>query len=150
MALTGKLGADIEINAPAAAFYNVWKSQCHHLPNATPSNMQAVEVHEGDWETAGSIKLWNYTVAGRSESYKERIEVDDETMTVGLVGLEGDVFKNYKSWKPIIQVIPKESGSLLKLTLEYEKRSEDVPVPNEYLDFMVSVMTDLAAHLTKA
>ncbi|KAJ0037677.1 hypothetical protein Pint_22315 [Pistacia integerrima] len=109
MALAGKLEADLEINAPAVAFYDVWKSQCHHLPNATPSNMQAVEVHEGDWETAGSIKLWNYTV-----------------------------------------VIPKESGSLLKLTLEYEKRSEDVPVPNEYLDFMVSVMTDLAAHLTKA
>ncbi|KAJ0094391.1 hypothetical protein Patl1_15436 [Pistacia atlantica] len=71
MALIGKLEADLEINAPAAAFYNVWKSQCHHLPNATPSNMQAVEVHE----------------EGRSESYKERIEVDDETMTVGLVGI---------------------------------------------------------------
>ncbi|KAJ4709984.1 MLP-like protein 28 [Melia azedarach] len=149
MALTGKLETQIEIKTPAEKFYKTWKAQCHNLPNATPDNMHAVEVHHGDWESDGSIKVWNYSVGGRKETYKEIIETNDETRSVALVGLEGDVFKHYKSWKPIITATPKAdgSGSVLTLTLEYEKLNEDVPVPHEYLDFMVRINKDLGEYL---
>ncbi|KAK2635472.1 hypothetical protein Ddye_030264 [Dipteronia dyeriana] len=148
MALSGKLEADIEIKASAEKYFNIFKSQCQHLPNISSSNLQGVDLHEGDWDTHGSVKLWKYTVEGREESYKEKIEIDDENLAVTLVGLEGDVFKNYKSWKATFQATPKgEGNSVIKHILEYEKLNQDVPVPNPYLDFIVRISKDIASHL---
>ncbi|KAK0573883.1 hypothetical protein LWI29_015018 [Acer saccharum] len=148
MALSGKLEADIEIKAPAEKYFNIFKAQCEHLPNISSSNIQGVDLHEGDWDTHGSVKLWKYTVEGREESYKEKVEIDDENLSVTLVGLEGDVFKNYKSWKATFQATPKGDGSsVIKHILEYEKLNQDVPVPNPYLDFLVSITKDIASHL---
>jgi hypothetical protein len=59
--LKGKLETEIEIKADPQKFYEIFKKQAHQVPNAT-DHIQAVEVHEGDWETHGSVKLWNYTV----------------------------------------------------------------------------------------
>jgi hypothetical protein len=61
MALKGKLETEIEIKADAQKFYETFKQQSHQVPNAT-DHIQAVAVHEGDWETHGSVKIWQYTV----------------------------------------------------------------------------------------
>ncbi|KAJ0095788.1 hypothetical protein Patl1_15424 [Pistacia atlantica] len=150
--LTGKVEKEVEIHAPAEKFYKLWKSECFHLPTASPSNIQGVEVHEGDWESAGSIKIWKYTVEGRAETFKEKIEADDEHMTVTLHGIEGDIFKNFKFWKPVFKVAPKQqgSGSVATLSIEYEKRNKDVPDPVAYVDFMASMTRDVASHIMKA
>ena len=60
MGLTGQLEKEIEIKTPAEKFYNIFKSQCHHMPNLTTDKIHTVDVHEGDWETPGSVKLWKY------------------------------------------------------------------------------------------
>jgi hypothetical protein len=62
MALKGKLETEIELKADAQKFYEVFKKQAHQVPNAAPDHIQAVSVHEGDWETHGSVKIWQYTV----------------------------------------------------------------------------------------
>ncbi|KAJ4709981.1 MLP-like protein 28 [Melia azedarach] len=150
MALAGKIEKQIEINAPAEKFYHLFKKECYHISTASPANIQAVDVHEGDWDKHGAVKVWKYTVEGRNETYKERVEHDDVDMSVTLVGLEGDVFRYFKSWKPVYKVIPKGKGSVARLSIEYEKLNESAPDPNAYVDFMVSIAKDVDAHITKA
>lgn len=68
------------------------------------------------------------------------------------VGLDGDPMKKYKVFKASYQAIPKSSdqGSLVKLSIEYEKLNEDVPTPNKYLDFIGMVTKNMDEHLLKA
>ncbi|XP_059448506.1 MLP-like protein 43 [Corylus avellana] len=148
--LKGKLETEIEIKADPQKFYEIFKKQAHQVPNATPDHIQAVEVHEGDWETHGSIKLWKYTVEGNAEVFKEKVEFDDASKTVTLVGVEGDVMKSYKTFKPIFKVTPKGGGSLATLSIEYEKLRADVPAPNKYFTMMLNIAKDVDAHLVKA
>ncbi|KAK7836097.1 MLP-like protein 28 [Quercus suber] len=150
MSLKGKVGTEIEIKSPPEKFYNIFKSQAYHVPNAAPNHIQGVDVHEGDWETHGSVKIWKYTAEGESGVFKEKVELDDANRSVTLVGIEGDVMKDYKTFKPIYQVVPKGTGSLAKLSIEYEKLREDVPAPNKYVTLMVNITKDLDAHIMKA
>ena len=59
MVLHGKIGTEIEIKAPADKLYNTFKS-AHLIPNISSAHIKGVDVHEGDWETHGSIKIWKY------------------------------------------------------------------------------------------
>jgi|UniRef100_A0A2N9FPE9 hypothetical protein len=150
MALQGKVGTEIEIKASPDKYYNVFKSTAYHVPNAAPDHIQGVEVHEGDWETHGSVKIWKYTVEGESGVFKEKVEYDDANRAVTLVGVEGDIMKEYKTFKPTYQVVPKGTGSLAKLTIEYEKLRADVPAPNKYVTLMVNITKGIDEHLAKA
>ena len=78
------------------------------------------------------------------------MEFDDENKAVFLNGLDGDVFKEYRSYKPVYHVLPnpKCKGSLAKLSIEYEKLH--VSPPDIYVKFMVNISKDLDVHLNKA
>ncbi|KAJ9153090.1 hypothetical protein P3X46_026574 [Hevea brasiliensis] len=131
--LKGQLETVVELKSTPEKFFKLWKSEVHQIPNHSPSNIQGVRVHEGDWETSGSIKIWDYTVEGKAGVFKEKVEIDEENKIIKLIGLEGD-----------------GQGSLAKLTLEYEKLNESVPAPHIYLDFMISLTTDIDAGLVQA
>lgn len=62
MALAGKQQVDLELNCSADKFYSMVKSQTHQLPNVSSDKVHGVEVHEGDWDSHGSIKLWKFCV----------------------------------------------------------------------------------------
>lgn len=51
--------------------------------------------------------------------------------------LDGELKKEYKSFKVTLQVIDKSngSGSTVKSVVEYEKQNENVPSPNKYFGF---------------
>ncbi|KAF2297107.1 hypothetical protein GH714_017469 [Hevea brasiliensis] len=117
MALKGKLESVLELKSSPEKFLNPWKEQAHQVPNHSPTNIQGVHVHEGDWVTAGSIKVWNYTIDGRAEVFKEKIVFDDEKKILSIVGLEGDLFKIYKVYTVSWELKPKSQGSLAKVTL---------------------------------
>ena len=68
MALKYKLETDIEIKAQADKFYNIFRSRMHLIPNVSSDKIQGVQVHEGDWETTGSVKHWNYTLGKRKHN----------------------------------------------------------------------------------
>ena len=72
MALTGKLETETEIKAPADKFFKIFRSQAHHLPNICSDKIHKIEVHEGDWETQGSVKHWSLTVgkAAQTKNHK--------------------------------------------------------------------------------
>ena len=62
MAQINKLEANIQLKSSAEEFYNILSTQIHQIPNASSDKIHTIEVHEGDWEKDGSVKLWKYTI----------------------------------------------------------------------------------------
>ncbi|KAJ6903182.1 MLP-like protein 28 [Populus alba x Populus x berolinensis] len=148
MALHGKIETTLELKSSAEKFYKVWRSQSFHVPKHASKHIQGVDIHAGDWETVGSIRIWQYTIGGKAGVFKEEVSFDDENKIITLNGLEGDVMKIYKVYRPIWQLTPKGSGCLAKLTIEYEKLHPEVPVPEIYVDFMVHMTKDIDESLS--
>ncbi|KAF2316805.1 hypothetical protein GH714_042146 [Hevea brasiliensis] len=151
MALLGKLEADVEVNAPADQFHDVFSCRPHHVSIMSPEKIQGCELHEGEWGKEGTVVCWNYFHDGSPKIAKEIIEaIDDVNFSTTFKVVEGDLLKDYKSFKLIVQATPKEKGSLVHWTLEYEKINENTPDPNTLLEFVVHCSKDIAAHLTQA
>lgn len=76
------------------------------------------------------------------------MEYDDEKLATTLTGLEGNVFKYYKTIKGAFQFVPKgPENSLAVLILEFEKLNDDSPYPYKYLDLMIKIIKDVASHV---
>ncbi|KAB2624187.1 MLP-like protein 34 [Pyrus ussuriensis x Pyrus communis] len=129
------LEAEVEIKAKADQLYKFISNKHHDVPKAASDKIYDVTVHED----------------GNVETYKEKVEIDEANKRVSLEALEGShVLDNYKSYKVTYQVItPNSEGSSVKITLEYEKLSENDPPPQKYLSFLVNVIKDVDAHLLK-
>ncbi|KAJ6429878.1 hypothetical protein OIU84_021313 [Salix udensis] len=121
MALHGKIATTVELKSSAEKIYRVWRSESFHIPKHASKHIQGVDVHAG----------------GKPGVFKEEVSFDDENKIIALNGLEGDVMKIYKVYKPNWKLTPKGSGCLAELTIEYEKLHPDVPIPEIYIDFMV-------------
>ena len=74
-------------------------------------------------------------------------DVDEENNSFTWTMLEGDLEKSYKSFKMKIQCIPKDKGSVIRYTLEYEKLHEGIPDPHTLLQLCVDVAKDIDAYL---
>ncbi|CAJ2674425.1 unnamed protein product [Trifolium pratense] len=152
MALIGKVETEVEIQAPASKFYNFYRKQLEHLPNIS-THVHDARVHEGDWETVGSVKHYEYTIDGKKISATIIIEsIDDDNKVITYSIIDKEVTGDYKSLKGIIQVIDKENGGgIVKWTFEYEKLKEDITgvSPESYLDLAVKVAKEIDAHLVK-
>ena len=102
-------------------------------------------------ETEFDILIFLWTTEGKSDLvFKEKVEYDDENRSATLIGIDGDVMQEYKSYKCTFQVVPKGTGSLAKLTIEYEKLSDDVPAPDKYITLMVNVTKGIDELIAKA
>ncbi|KDP38073.1 hypothetical protein JCGZ_04716 [Jatropha curcas] len=146
MELAGNLEADVELKSSANEFFKVFTIQRYLIPIASPDKVQHIF-----WETAGSVKLftWKYTIDGKQEIFKEKTEIDEPNNAVTLTGVEGDPLEQYKSYKGTFTAIPKNSGALVKINLEYEKfKPSDAP-PTKYLNFLISLVKDVDAYLVK-
>jgi len=152
MALSGKVETEVEIQAPGAKFYNIFRKQLEQVPNIS-NEIHGARVHEGDWENIGSIKHWEFTVEGKKQSAKVKIEtIDDDNKIIIYSIFDGEVSENYKSLKAILQVIHKEhGGGIVKWAYEYEKLKEEITgaSPDSYLDLAVKVTKDIDSHLVK-
>ncbi|KAL5553436.1 hypothetical protein UlMin_040837 [Ulmus minor] len=151
--MASKFEKEVEIKTPALVFYKIFKSQCHHIPNLSPEKIHTIHVHEGDWESAGSVKHWKYNLGGDAQIFQEKVEVDDEKKAVTFIAVGGHILEQYKSYKGTFKVTPKgddQLGGLVTITLEYEKIKEDDHDPIEnYMDFLVSLVEDIDANLVK-
>ena len=76
--------------------------------------------------------------------------MDDENKSILFVGVEGDLFKQYSSYRAAVQISPKGEASLAKILVEYERLKEDVPPPTKYFEIVANVVKDIDAHLVKA
>ena len=85
---------------------------------------------------------------GKSVMSKEVIETIDDKKYLVTYKVTGGILKEmYKSFKFIIQAIPKGEGSLVHWTLEYEKLNADDPDASSMLQFAVGQSKDVDAHL---
>ncbi|KAM4119705.1 hypothetical protein ACJW30_03G079700 [Castanea mollissima] len=141
MALTSKLESELEFKSSADKVYSIVSSQNYHVANASDT-VHEVDIHEGYWQTTGSVKLWKYTVG--------KVEIDEANKKVTLTALEGHCLDLYRTYKVIFQIVPKSEGGSVKVTIEYEKLNENVPPPTKYIDFIVNLFKDIDAHALKA
>ncbi|KAL5553448.1 hypothetical protein UlMin_040849 [Ulmus minor] len=149
MAQIEKLEVQAEIKSSADKFYQILRSKGHLLPTICPNLVKDVKLIKGDWETLGSVRQWTY-VTGNSENSKEEVEaIDEENKSITFAAVDGDITQYYKNVKATLQVTEKaQGGSSVKWTLEYEKKNENFPAPNQYLDFVSIVTKQIDAYLT--
>ncbi|XP_022942661.1 MLP-like protein 328 [Cucurbita moschata] len=142
MPLVEELSREVEIKAAATEFYNIFTHHSFNLPNISQS-IQKVEVHD-------SIKFWYYTVDGKAEIYKEREEFDDDNLLISMIGVGGDVFKYYKAFDVIFQVIPKGlklSSVILRMKYGKLDHNSPDPDPDKYVEFLNNLIKDIGSHL---
>lgn len=79
---------------------------------------------------------------------KDVIEaVDEENNSLTWKVLEGDILNDYNSFRITIQSIPKDKGSMIHFTLEYEKLHENVEDAHSLLELCNSISKAIGAHL---
>jgi len=61
MAMSGTYVTDVPLKGSAEKHYKRWRSENHLVPEAIGHLIQGVTVHDGDWDSHGTIKIWNYT-----------------------------------------------------------------------------------------
>ncbi|KAL3501896.1 hypothetical protein ACH5RR_036345 [Cinchona calisaya] len=148
--LAGKLEAEIQLKSNGDEFFHSFGGKAHKLPDLVNHKVKSIVVHEGDWKTENSIKLWTYVIDGKVEVFKERLKIDEETKTVTAVAIDGDCMKHYKKYIASIQVVSRDGSSFAKISVEYEKLNENEPIPTKYLDWIIHTTKDVDASLIKA
>ncbi|KAL7240221.1 hypothetical protein ACSBR2_005980 [Camellia fascicularis] len=151
MDLGGKMEGEVEIKCDADELFQICSGKkAHTVPNLSPDKVSKLDLHEGEWGDHGSIKVWTYVTEGKVETFKEKVTIDEENKTVHLTTVEGHCLDLYKRYNIIYQIIHKGETNVLKITMEYEKRNEDVPPPQKYMDFIIDLVKDLDAKLVMA
>ncbi|XP_034707129.1 MLP-like protein 28 [Vitis riparia] len=151
MGLVGKLEAEILILAPADKFHEVWGGRPHHMSSVSPGKVQKVDLHEGDWGNVGSVIEWSYVIDGKNHVAKEIVEaIDNENKAVTFKVIEGDLLKEYKSFKAIVQTISKGETTWVRWTFEYEKLNKEISAPVKLLGFVIHMNEELDDHLIQA
>lgn len=92
-------------------------------------------------------------VDGKAMTVKEKVEeVDDVNKSITFNVMEGDVTKEFKSFKATAQATAKAdgNGSTVKWTLDYEKLNEAVADPKSYIDAAAKITKDVDSHLITA
>ncbi|XP_047309677.1 kirola-like [Impatiens glandulifera] len=142
-----KLVKQVEIKSDGDVFHELFRFKPHHISKMSPTNVQNVDLHEGDWGTIGSVIIWNYTHDGKEKVAKERIEAIDEVKkSVTFNVIEGDLLELYKIFIFTVHVDTHGENNLVTWTVEYEKLNEDVEDPTLMLDICIAVTKDIETH----
>ncbi|KFK28928.1 hypothetical protein AALP_AA7G066600 [Arabis alpina] len=151
MATSGTYVTEVPLKGSAEKHYQRWRNENHVCPDTIGHHIQSVTIHDGEWDSHGATKIWNYTCDGKQEVLKERREIDDEKKTVTFRGLEGHVMELLKVYDTIFQFIPKsEDGCVCKITMTWEKGNDEFPEPSHYMKFVKGMVTDMDHHVIKA
>jgi hypothetical protein len=86
--------------------------------------------------------------AGKTCVSKERVEgIDKKNNKITYRELGGDLLKDYKSMKMIMQVVPQKVGGVVHWIVEYEKLNNNGPNPHSFSNYCVEVLKRVDAHL---
>ncbi|CAN8308059.1 unnamed protein product [Cochlearia groenlandica] len=151
MATSGTYVTEVPLKGSAEKHYKRWRSENHLFPDAIGHHIQGVTVHDGEWDSHGAIKIWNYTCDGKAEVFKERREIDDENMTITFRGLEGHVMEQLKVYDVMFQFIQKKPDDIIcKITMIWKKQNDDLPDPSNYMKFVKGMAADMDNHVINA
>uniref|UniRef100_M1AH20 Major latex n=1 Tax=Solanum tuberosum TaxID=4113 RepID=M1AH20_SOLTU len=134
MGLKGKLISETEIKGCKDLFHEMFCEKPHHLPNVVPQTIQAVDLHEGDWE--GDEKVVKVIID----------EINKEKRLVTFKAFEGHLIEEYKAFKATIHIENEGDNNLVIWTIEYEKQNEDIPEPFSYLQLATNLTKDVDTH----
>ena len=91
------------------------------------------------------------TKDGKDQVVKQVVEsIDEENKAVTFKVIEGDLLKEYKSFKGIVQSIPKGEATWVHWTFEYEKLNKDIPHPFKLFEYTIHLSEELDDHLVQA
>ncbi|KAL5553456.1 hypothetical protein UlMin_040857 [Ulmus minor] len=128
--LIGKLETDVEIEALATKFHDIFMKRPHHISNVSSEKIQGCELHKGEWELSVlSFIGITITVNGKPRVAKEVVEVVDEE-------------KNLITFKI--------TACVVHWILEYEKKHAKIVDPHTLLEFAADVSKDIEEHLLEA
>ncbi|XP_043695147.1 MLP-like protein 43 [Telopea speciosissima] len=152
MGLSGKLSVEMEIKSSANKYFHGWIDHGALFSKAIPDDVHKSEVHEGDGKSLGSINSYCYVLDGdKVVSTKGKMEALDEVnKSITLNMFEGHVRELYSKYKLHVQVFTKDGKNFVKCIIEYEKLSEQVLEPINYLEVTTKFCKGLDAHLLQA
>ncbi|KAL9265355.1 MLP-like protein [Drosera capensis] len=149
--LTGRLVAEFGLRSSGDLFHDMFSTKPHHISNISPQHIQGCALHEGEFGVPGSVIIWNYAIDGKANVAKEIVEaIDVENKSITFSVIEGDLTKEYKTFKLTIDIVPKGEIDVVKWTIDYEKLHESVPEPIKILEVAIHVTKDIEAHHLKA
>ncbi|XP_027164177.1 kirola-like [Coffea eugenioides] len=150
MSLAGKLVNQIEIKSDGDVFHEIFRYRPHDISTMSPSNVQGCDLHGGDWGTVGSVTFWNFTHDGKEKVAKVVIEaIDEAKKSITFKMIEGDLMEFYKTFIATVHVEALGQSCLVAWTIEYEKRSENVPDPNTLMELALNITKDIETHQLK-
>ncbi|KAG2372481.1 MLP-like protein [Vigna angularis] len=141
---------NVYLEEAAELVFDVFCNKTYCIAKVFPTKVKSIDINEGEWGTEGSITSWKYVHDGNNCVAKEVIgDIDRKNCKVSFKVIEGDLLQKYKSFKFVMQFIPKEDGSVTKLVLEYEKQNYDTPDPVTMLQFGNEVIKKVGDFLKK-
>ncbi|KAL5552946.1 hypothetical protein UlMin_040347 [Ulmus minor] len=148
---SGKLEVEVDVKSHPDKVWDALKNFIFIYPKALPHDYKSVEVLEGDGIAVGSVRLITYgdgsPIVKVSKEKIEHIDAQNKTFTYNVI--DGDLLKYYKSFKAHVTVVPKGDGTLVKWSCDYEKDSDEIPIPNEVKDFAVKNFIELDEYIRK-
>ena len=91
------------------------------------------------------------TKDGKDHVVKKVMEsIDEENKIVTFKVIQGNLLKEYKSFKGIVQSIPKGEATWMHRTFEYEKLNKDIPHPFKVFEYAFHLGEELDDHLIQA
>ncbi|XP_054810308.1 MLP-like protein 43 [Prosopis cineraria] len=149
MSVASSLEADVELKTSALKFLEIFSTRIYELVTVSPDTVQSLEIVEGEWGTVGFVFLAHYTLDGKAQVVKEVVEsINITELSITFKVMEGDLLEIYNSFKFVLKVTANVlSGSVLHLTLEYEKPSTDTPDPTSLLEAVIQLSKDVDAYV---
>lgn len=145
--LKGELVDKINIKSDGDVFHEIFRYRPHHISDMSPSNIQKVDLHDGDWGTVGSVVSWNYFHDGKVRVAKEIIEeIDEEKKSVKYKVIEGDLMELYKDFIITVHVDTSGEDNLVTWTFHYEKLHKGIPEPTTLMEVALNVTKDIETH----
>ncbi|XP_057810955.1 MLP-like protein 423 [Salvia miltiorrhiza] len=147
-----KLELDIELKTSAEKLWKNLKEFITFFPKALPHIYEKIDVIEGDGSSAGSIFVCTFKSPEMAPT-KERVEmVDEDKKLLSYSFIEGEILKNYKSFKSMLCVSnsSKSDGALVKYSVEFEKANAEVGDPDFFKGFVAKIFEDMDTYLLKA
>ena len=71
MATSGTYVTEVPLKGSAEKHYKRWRNENHLFPDAIGHHIQGVTVHDGEWDSHGAIKIWNYTCGNNTLCFFE-------------------------------------------------------------------------------
>ncbi|KAK6146768.1 hypothetical protein DH2020_020637 [Rehmannia glutinosa] len=144
MGLSGKLVSQISIKADVDLLHELFTCKLHRFSDICPGIIKKVNLQNGQWGTVGSVMCWQYIDDGETKFSKEMVEaIDEEKKSITFNVIEGDVMAWYNTFKTILKVDNNGEDSLVTWTMEYEKKTEDVPEPDAIMNLCLSMTKEI-------